>query len=199
MRDNNEVQTKRWHIEASDKGIFDLRKQPLDGPGDNAATYLSFWLMSPRSLDNLLLEPNVPKLDLQLQTDDGVQVWLNGKSVSHRPRRGPREASWPRPRASAGMEQRSPACGACPRRRQIPAQLVSSQPDFLNDLKSALQKTVVQKTSQPTNRPHAQVLHRSYNTNRHLGRSPLRLRHRRHFRRGRQPQGLLCRSAPHRR
>ncbi|HEY0257439.1 MAG TPA: glycoside hydrolase family 2 TIM barrel-domain containing protein, partial [Candidatus Methylacidiphilales bacterium] len=81
MRENSEVQNKRWLVAGSDQGIFDLRKQPLDGPGDNAITYLSFWVLSSRALDNLLLEPNVPKLDLKLQTGDAVGLWLNGKTV----------------------------------------------------------------------------------------------------------------------
>jgi hypothetical protein len=140
MRDNNEVQTKRWHIEASDKGVFDLRRQPLDGPGDNAATYLSFWLMSPRSLDNLLLEPNVPKLDLQLQTDDSVQVWLNGKSVPT----GPGAAAGSILASGLALQQGWNNVLLHVEHAQgddkFQAELVSSQPDFLNDLKSAMQK-----------------------------------------------------------
>jgi len=140
MRDNNEVRNKRWHVAGSVKGVFDLRKQPLDGPGDNAATYLSFWLISPRSLDNLLLEPNVPKLDLQLQTDDAVEVWLNGKSVP----------------ASPGATIGSIFASGLPLQQgwnhflirfahakgddKFQAQLISSQPEFLNELKSAMQK-----------------------------------------------------------
>ncbi len=140
MRENNEVQAKRWHVEASDKGVFDLRKQPLDGPGDNAATYLSFWLISSRSLDNLLLEPNVPKLDLQIQTGDGVQIWLNGKSVPTSPGATAGSLLVSELALQQGWNNVLLRVEHAKGDDKFQAQLVSSQPDFLNDLKSAMQK-----------------------------------------------------------
>jgi len=53
----------------------------LPGQHENASAYLSFWIWSPRALDNLLLEPNLPKLDLLVGSDDGCQVYLNGKMI----------------------------------------------------------------------------------------------------------------------
>lgn len=74
---------KTWKpVSAGKNGVFNLRAASLAGATDNAAAYLSFYVWSPRALDNLLIEPNMPKLDLLMGSDDGCQVWLNGKLVS---------------------------------------------------------------------------------------------------------------------
>ena len=71
-----------WQRKPTDEdGVLDFRKMDLPGPKENAAVYLSFWVWSPRSLDNLLVEPNMPKLALRFGSDDGCQVWLNSKIV----------------------------------------------------------------------------------------------------------------------
>jgi len=82
----------------------------------------------------------VPKLDLKLQTGDAVELWLNGKSV---------------PAASDGAGQDVEASGLPLQQGwnhflirlahatgddKFQAQLVCSQPDYFNDLKSAMQK-----------------------------------------------------------
>jgi beta-galactosidase len=46
---------------------------------NNRANY-TFWLWSPRPLDDLLIEPDMPKLDILL-TDDGGEIQLNGKKL----------------------------------------------------------------------------------------------------------------------
>jgi len=69
--------------EADVDGSFDFLKQDLPGPTENASVYLSFWIWSPRPLDNLLVEPNMPKLDLLMGSDDGCEVSLNGKLVKN--------------------------------------------------------------------------------------------------------------------
>lgn len=73
---------QEWiRLEAGGNGAFDFRKAPLKGPEVNAAVYLSFWVWSPRPLDNLLVEPNLPRLDLLMGSDDGCQVWLNSRLI----------------------------------------------------------------------------------------------------------------------
>jgi len=69
-------------------GAFDLLHLSLSSGGgslagarENASAYLSFYVWSPRPLDNLLVEPNMPKLDLLMGSDDGCQVYLNGKLI----------------------------------------------------------------------------------------------------------------------
>ena len=66
---------------ADDEGVLDFKKMGLPGPTENAAVYLSFWVWSPRPLDDLLVEPNLPRLALRFGSDDGCQVWLNSKRV----------------------------------------------------------------------------------------------------------------------
>ncbi len=40
-----------------------------------------FWVLSPRSLDDLLIEPNIPVVNLEITASNGVQVWLNDKQI----------------------------------------------------------------------------------------------------------------------
>lgn len=69
-------------VTATTDGGLDLR--PLRGGRreQTAISYVSFWLYSPKALDNLLLDPNLPTLDLVI---GGVaaeaQVWLNARSI----------------------------------------------------------------------------------------------------------------------
>ncbi len=73
---------REWQVKsAGSDGIFNFLHLGLPGPSQNAAVYLSFWVWSPRPLDNLLLEPNLPKLDMLIGSDDGCQVWLNAKQI----------------------------------------------------------------------------------------------------------------------
>ena len=43
--------------------------------------YLSFWVYSPASLDNLLLDPHLPAVRLEVSGAEAVQVWLGGKAL----------------------------------------------------------------------------------------------------------------------
>jgi Glycosyl hydrolases family 2/Glycosyl hydrolases family 2, sugar binding domain/Glycosyl hydrolases family 2, TIM barrel domain len=85
FRNNERVQDLRWVSLRGDANGFGLNGSPLSGPADNSVVYLSFWVQSPRSLDNLLIEPNVPKLDLRLNSKDEIELFLNGKSILARP------------------------------------------------------------------------------------------------------------------
>lgn len=69
-------------------GIFDLKSMNLQGPNENAVAYLSFWVYSPRSLANLLAEPDMPRLDMLIGADDGYQVYLNRKLLSESLKQG---------------------------------------------------------------------------------------------------------------
>ena len=70
-------------------GDFNFKRMRLDGPQQNAAAYMSFWVWSPRALDDLLIEPDMPKLDLVGGADDAYKVWLNGSLVAEQQRVGP--------------------------------------------------------------------------------------------------------------
>ncbi len=47
--------------------------------GRSGQVCLSFWIYSPRSLVDLLVEPDMPKLDLVIEGDQQVQVSVNGQ------------------------------------------------------------------------------------------------------------------------
>ena len=88
--DNSSTAGKKWtKRSASDALDFNFKNMKLDGPTDNAAIYLSFWVWSPRPLDDLLIEPDMPKLDFVGGADDAYKVWLNGNLIAQNNRTGP--------------------------------------------------------------------------------------------------------------
>lgn len=71
-----------WQTTQADSlEVFELGRLPLTGPKQHAVAYLSFWVYSPRSLVNLLAEPDMPSLSLALRADDGCAVALNGREL----------------------------------------------------------------------------------------------------------------------
>ncbi|MHB1001066.1 MAG: glycoside hydrolase family 2 protein [Armatimonadota bacterium] len=66
----------------SDKQLLDFYHMGLPGPAVSSVVYVSFWLYSPRPLDQLLAQPGVPKVDLIAGADDGVKIWLNGNLLA---------------------------------------------------------------------------------------------------------------------
>lgn len=67
--------TQMWNIiSANDKGSFNNEKEGV--------SYLGFWVFSPRPLDDLLIEPDMPKLDLIVSSPQGAGVWLNDKEIA---------------------------------------------------------------------------------------------------------------------
>ncbi len=82
-RKNESVGDHKWMTaKATPDGYFDFKKSSPDGPGTNASVYLSFWLWSPRPLDDLLIEPDMPKLDFIAGSDDACRIWLNGTLIA---------------------------------------------------------------------------------------------------------------------
>jgi beta-galactosidase len=74
---------KFWNmISSNDKNILELRNARISGSNENAAVYISFWFFSPRSLSDLLIEPDMPVLDVFINTHNDFDVVLNGKSNS---------------------------------------------------------------------------------------------------------------------
>ncbi len=135
------VEDKRWGEAVAPDGLFDLRKDPLVGPGDNAVSYLTVWIMSPRPLDNLLLEPNIPKLDLALHTGDALEVFLNGKSIFTSPEGAPdAQITVPGLGLQLGWNNLLIRLVHSKGEDKFGAELVCSQPEFLDELKSAEKK-----------------------------------------------------------
>ena len=63
------------------QGFINLSRLPGVGREDKFA-YLSFWVFSPRSLVNLLVEPNMPKLNMRIDGEGGVKAYINGTAVN---------------------------------------------------------------------------------------------------------------------
>lgn len=81
---------RKWILHASGKnGIFDFKKGLVEGQGDEAFAYLAVWIKSPKPLNDLLSEPNLPKLAFTYGSDDGCQLWLNGELLATHDRRSP--------------------------------------------------------------------------------------------------------------
>ncbi|MFA5327474.1 MAG: sugar-binding domain-containing protein [Prolixibacteraceae bacterium] len=77
----NRLNGRFWEAAKADEGIFDFKKMNLSGPNENAVAYVSFWLYSPRSLVDLLVAPDMPRLDLFIGADDAFQLLLNGRLI----------------------------------------------------------------------------------------------------------------------
>ncbi|MGB4415510.1 MAG: sugar-binding domain-containing protein [Paludibacter sp.] len=66
---------------AKKEGIIDIRNTQIADSKENATVYISFWVLSPRSLINLLAEPDMPKLDMFIGTEKGFAVFVNGNHI----------------------------------------------------------------------------------------------------------------------
>ncbi|MCW3092950.1 MAG: glycoside hydrolase family 2 [Ferruginibacter sp.] len=135
---------KRWGLLYNENGLMDFSKVKLDGTGTNAAVYMSFWISSPRALDDLLIEPNIPVVNLEAAADDAFQAWLNGKLVVEKIRNGPIEGG---KAVAAALKLHQgwnhilikvlQGTGSW----QFSGRLTSAnQPDFIAELESALEK-----------------------------------------------------------
>jgi len=74
-------QGKYWDLaSAGREGIFDFgSKNPPDHP--SGLVFLSFWMFSPRSLTNLLIEPDMPRLDMHFISEANFSFYVNGRIV----------------------------------------------------------------------------------------------------------------------
>jgi beta-galactosidase len=72
-------------------GIFNFDAMNLDGPKSSAFVYVVVQIKSPRALDDLLAQPDLPRLSFTYGADDGCQVWLNGQRLASHQRIGPME------------------------------------------------------------------------------------------------------------
>ncbi len=68
-------------IKANAQGFLDVGKLK-NLHHEKEMVYLSFWLYSPRSLVNLLVEPDMPKLDMLVEGRQQVKIFINGTLFS---------------------------------------------------------------------------------------------------------------------
>ena len=86
-----------WQVETAGSDGFHLKEMVLEGPKDHSASYLSFYLNSPRRLDDLLTEPNVPKLYLNIETQCCLLLWLNDREIFSQASVSPEPATFQSP------------------------------------------------------------------------------------------------------
>ncbi|MDB5328183.1 MAG: glycoside hydrolase family 2, partial [Phycisphaerales bacterium] len=84
------VGERKWTEGTADPAsqLFDLGGNRLKLPGSNrsANAYVSFWVNSPRALDDVLGQPDVPHVDLLIQgSEHAAAAWLNGKLLKDAP------------------------------------------------------------------------------------------------------------------
>ena len=133
----------------SDNGIFDLTKSNLNnGSTPGSVAYMSFWVFSPRSLEDLLLEPNLPTVTLNIAAESTAEVWLNGKVIIQGARRGGGnnnnmengELKSEPLKLHQGWNQFLVKVTKTNRSWQFSGRLVSNQPEFLPMLESSFDK-----------------------------------------------------------
>jgi hypothetical protein len=84
---------RRWRAHnANSQGVFDFKNALVSGAQENCYAYLAVWIKSSKPLNDLLSEPNLPKLSFTYGCDDGCQVWLNGELLASHDRHGPLDA-----------------------------------------------------------------------------------------------------------
>jgi beta-galactosidase len=77
----SEIAGKEWIVaSAGNHAIWNFAWLNFT-PKEYGTSYLSFWLYSPRSLTDLLIEPNIPHLDMHFQCDDALSFSINGKII----------------------------------------------------------------------------------------------------------------------
>lgn len=129
---------KHWRLMYNETGNFDFTKIKLEGPSQNAVAYLSFWVLSPRSLEDLLLEPNIPVVNLEVSAEDATQVWLNGRQIIKNKNRGQSTAE--ALKLHQGWNHFVIKLIKGNGGWTFNGRLTCNQPDFLTELESALSK-----------------------------------------------------------
>ena len=79
---NKFVGGHKWSLLDANQGIFDLKKLDSTNPATIiGAVYLSFWAKSPKPLNELLADPDIPKVSFKFGSDDGCVIWLNDEKI----------------------------------------------------------------------------------------------------------------------
>jgi beta-galactosidase len=130
---------KKWQPVVQENGVFDLSRLNLSGSSQNAEAYLSFWVNSPRSLEDLLLEPNLPRVDFQVSQRDAIQIWLNGKKVADKTG-NETNAVAEALRLRSGWNHLLVKLAHTTGRWELTAHFAASQPGFIAQMDSSLEK-----------------------------------------------------------
>ncbi|MDB6018246.1 MAG: glycoside hydrolase family 2 [Pedosphaera sp.] len=92
IREGVTLAGQKWRVgDAKNDGVFDFKNGLMAGPQENVFAYVAVWIKSPKPLNDLLSEPNLPKLSFTYGSDDGCELWLNGELLARHERHGPLE------------------------------------------------------------------------------------------------------------
>ena len=132
-----------WLDAAADsKGMFDFKNMNITYK-EWCAGYLSFWVFSPRSLTNLLIEPDMPQLDMHFAVDDMFAVYVNGnmtKAFMDKKEWSKGEALYEALPLEKGWNHILVVSGQTLDEWKTKIWLTSTKPEFLKELKSAVDK-----------------------------------------------------------
>lgn len=143
IRSGVTIEGKTWMPFYNEKGIAELSSIKDNGPVNNAVAYLSFWVSSSRSLEDLLIEPNMPVVNLEISASNAAQVYLNGKQVLNNIRAGSYEdgkATAKELKLKQGWNHFLVKLIQTNGKWQFSGKLTSNQPEFLSTLVSALER-----------------------------------------------------------
>jgi len=113
----------------------DLRHLKAKSADSAGQAWLDFWISSPRSLDDLLSEPDIPVINLQLRSTEVREVYLND-----RPLPGPAQAVIPSLRLQQGWNHFHILLQQTADGWSFTARLISNHPEFLRSLSASMEK-----------------------------------------------------------
>jgi len=141
IRTDTKVNGSTWIPVFNENGLLSPSRR--ESPRNNTVAYLSFWVSSPRSLEDLLAEPNIPIVNMEVTGANAVQVYLNGRTIIDNTRSGNKEngkAKATTLKLHQGWNHFLIKLIQTDGSRPFSAQLSSNQPDFLAELSSALER-----------------------------------------------------------
>ena len=142
IKDGSEIDGRRWTPRFAPNGSYELAegKKQTD---KNEFVYFSCWISSHRSLEDLLLEPNLPTVNLEVLTNGGAQAWLNGNPILQNPTEGSQPVTKVRSsplKLRQGWNHLLIKLIRLNDGWQFSGKLLSSQPEFLRSLESSIEK-----------------------------------------------------------
>lgn len=126
----------------------DLRHLKAKSSDSAGQAWLDFWISSPRSLDDLLSEPDIPVINLQLLPAEVREVYLNDHLLLGSHQQSPAVANQPKPgqtiipglRLQQGWNHFHILLQQTADGWSFTARLASNHPEFLRSLSSSMEK-----------------------------------------------------------
>lgn len=136
------VEGRSWKLKENENGTLELNGAKRANGSKNNVSYLSFWVSSPRSLEDLLLYPNLPAVNLKINTTTAVQVFLNGKTVlnSSDTSKTSKQLSTEALKLRQGWNHFLIKLIQTRGKAEFSGHFTCNQPEFLDELSSALEK-----------------------------------------------------------